>query len=318
VRYRTCTGQEYGQNGMMLPRAGSSDALQVRFWGTRGSNCASGPQFVEFGGHTACVEIRCGERLFIVDAGTGLSALGADLGTDVPAEIDILLSHLHLDHVGGLPFFKPAVLGSNRAIRTHCGNLGGASAKQSLDRLFAPPIFPIVLDQLPARFEHRGFKSGETLRFADGATVDTHPLNHPGGATGFRFEHRGRRVCYISDIEHSDPWPEPGLAAFVDCADLVIYDGMFSETEYVGCRGWGHSTWQKGVELCKVAHVKSLAIFHLYPGHDDAYLKAVEVEMQRVMPTAFVARERQAVTFAPVADREMVAAAADAVKVPAE
>jgi phosphoribosyl 1,2-cyclic phosphodiesterase len=296
-----------------------SDALRVRFWGTRGSNCASGPQFVEFGGHTACVEIRCGERLFVVDAGTGISALGRDLGTDVPPEVDILLSHLHLDHVGGLPFFKPAVLGSERVIRTHCGNLDGASAERALEGLYAPPIFPITLDHLPARFEHRGFRAGETLSFPDGAKVRTHPLNHPGGSTGFRFDHRGRRVCYISDIEHTDPWPDPGLSAFVRGSDLVIYDGMFSQTEYDRCRGWGHSTWQKGVELCRASDVKSLAIFHLYPGHDDTYLKAIEAEMQLTMPTAFVARERQALTFAPLRTRKVVPTdLARAASVPAE
>lgn len=292
------------------------DALQVRFWGTRGSNCASGPQFVAFGGHTACVEIRCGERLFVVDAGTGISALGADLGQAVPREVDVLLSHLHLDHVGGLPFFKPAVLSAERVIRTHCGNLDGASAEDALERLFSPPIFPITLAQLPARFEHHGFHAGETLAFPDGARVETHPLNHPGGATGFGFRHKGRHVCYISDIEHTDPWPDPELSAFVRGADLVIYDGMFSQSEYDRCRGWGHSTWQKGVELCRGADVRGLGIFHLYPGHDDAYLTAVEAEMQAVMPGAFVARERQALSF-PCAEEE-VAAPADAAKVPAE
>ena len=88
--------------------------------------------------------------------------------------------------------------------------------------------------------------------------------------------------------------------------DLMIFDGMFSDAEYSYCRGWGHSTWQKGVELSKAAGVKALAIFHLYPGHDDAFLKAAEAEMQAVMPTAFMARERQSMTLEPL-ESEMVA-----------
>ncbi|AWM88889.1 MBL fold metallo-hydrolase [Microvirga sp. 17 mud 1-3] len=300
----------------MVRRAASSDPLQIRFWGTRGSTCASGPRFVEFGSHTACVEVRCGERLFVVDAGSGLSALGTELGADAPAEVDLLLSHLHLDHICGLPFFKPALLSCNRVIRTYCGNMDGESAEAALNRLYAPPLFPVSLDQLPARFEHRGFKAGETLAFPDGARVATHRLNHPGGATGYRFDHGGRVVCYISDLEHSDPWPDPGLTAFVRDADLMIYDGMFSEAEYSRCRGWGHSTWEKGVELAKAANVKSLAIFHLYPGHDDTFLKDAEAEMQKVMPSAFVARERQTVSFAPVTG-EAVAERANPAKVPA-
>lgn len=270
---------------------------------------------MEFGGHTACVEIRCGERLFIVDAGTGISALGSALGNDVPDTVDILLSHLHLDHVGGLPFFKPA-LTKERLVRTYCGNLDGESAMEPLERLFSPPLFPIRLGQFPAQFEHVGFKAGEPLTFDDGACVETHSLNHPGGATGYRFRHGNRSVCYISDVEHSEPWPDPGLARFIRDADLVIYDGMFSEAEYPRCRGWGHSTWEKGVELAQSAGVKALAIFHLYPGHDDAFIKAMEAEMQVAMPTAFVARERQSIILEP-SDGRAVADWAKAAKVPA-
>jgi phosphoribosyl 1,2-cyclic phosphodiesterase len=187
----------------------------------------SGPGFTEFGGRTACVEIRCGSRLAIVDAGTGLAALGEEMGGDAPAEIDILLSHLHLDHVNGLPFFKPVLFGK-RLLRTYCGNLDGESAREVLGRLYSPPLFPVGLEQLPSRFEHIGFTAGETLRLGDGLLVKTHPLHHPGGATGYRFDHRGRSVCYISDIEHTAPWPPADLVRFVEGTDLLIYDGMFS------------------------------------------------------------------------------------------
>jgi phosphoribosyl 1,2-cyclic phosphodiesterase len=301
-----CAGAQRSRRGgdsgfAMLWRTPRPDeALQVRFWGVRGSVAASGPRFVMFGGHTPCVEVRCGGRLFVVDAGTGLSALGAALGEAAPDEVDILLSHLHLDHVGGLPFFKPATLGE-RVIRTWCGNLGGRSAETPLDRLYAPPLFPVRLDQLPARFEHHGFKAGETLRFESGRTIATHPLNHPGGATGYRFDHLGRRVCYISDIEHTHPWPPPDLARFVENADLMIYDGMFTEAEYPACRGWGHSTWEKGAELARRAGVQALAIIHHHPQHDDDRLRGLEIAMQAVMPSAFLAREGQALALAPVA-----------------
>jgi phosphoribosyl 1,2-cyclic phosphodiesterase len=259
---------------------------------------ASGPQFAEFGGHTPCVELRFGNRLVIVDAGTGLSAFGEELGRDSPPEIDILLSHLHLDHVSGLPFFKPSLY-ADRLVRTFCGNLDGASAREPLDRLFSPPLFPVHLGQLPGQFEHVGFEAGATLRLKDGLEVRTHPLHHPGGATGYRFDHRGRSVCYISDIEHTDPWPPEGLVRFVEGADLIIYDGMFSEAEYCTCIGWGHSTWQKGVALAKAARANALAIFHLHPAHEDEHLRKVETEAKAQMPGAFVARQGQVLVFAP-------------------
>jgi phosphoribosyl 1,2-cyclic phosphodiesterase len=293
---------------MVARRSAHDDSLRVRLWGTRGSTNASGPHFAEFGGHTPCVEVRCGDRLFVLDAGSGISALGNELGAAVPSEIDILFSHVHLDHIAGLPFFKPAVLNPGRVIRTHCGNLDGRSAAEAADRLFSPPLFPISLSDLPARFEHHGFKAGETLHFPDGTRVQTHPLIHPGGATGYRFEHRGRVFCYITDMEHTDPWPDVGLVRFIRDADLMVYDGMFSDAEYSRCRGWGHSTWEKGIELCRAAGVKSLAIFHHYPGHDDATLRGIEAEIQAVMPSACIGRERQSFTFAPLDQRTAAAA----------
>jgi len=273
-----------------------ADALHVKFWGVRGSIPAPGARFEEFGGNTPCVEVRCGDRLFIVDAGSGLAPLGLDLVGSQPREVDIVLSHLHLDHVGGLPFFKPALL-SDCCIRLHCGNLRGESAEEALARLFSPPLFPISLGQLPGRFEHYGFKAGQDLRFADGACVRTIPLNHPGGATGYRFDCGGRAVCYISDIEHTDPWPPKDLAAFVKGSDLIIYDGMFSETEYLRCQGWGHSTWQKGIALAEAAGVPHLAVFHLHPLHDDRHLEKVEQEIKAAMPGAFLAREGMTLTY---------------------
>jgi phosphoribosyl 1,2-cyclic phosphodiesterase len=264
----------------------------------RGSVGVSGPSYVEFGGQTPCVEIRCGERLFIVDGGTGLASLGVDLDGRAPKDIDLLFSHLHLDHVGGLPFFEPALKGGH-TIHTWCGNLGGATAKEPLERLYAPPLFPVGLSQFPSRFEHHGFRAGETLTFSDGVTVRTHALPHPQGATGYRFDHAGRAVCYISDIEHTDDWPPADLVAFVRGANLVIYDGMFSEAEYRSCHGWGHSTWQKGVALCQAAGA-GLAIFHLSPMADDAKVRAAEADLKAVMPEAFVARQGQSVDYPPV------------------
>lgn len=273
----------------------TDNALTLRFWGVRGSTPVSGPEYVEFGGNTPCLEIRCGDRLFVLDAGSGLGAFGRNNANGLPQEIDLLFSHLHLDHTAGLPFFKPAVFDETRTIHTYCGNLDGACATEALGRLFSPPLFPVELDVLPVTIRHHGFKAGEPLTFPDGTRVDTILLNHPQGSVGYRFDHGGKRLCVISDIEHTDPWPDPALLAFVEGADLIVYDGMFTEGEYCRCAGWGHSTWQKGIELAQAARAKALAIIHLHPAHTDAQLRKVEADMQAVMPNSFIARERQAV-----------------------
>lgn len=277
---------------------GGKDDLSVRFWGTRGSLPMPGPDTVVYGGNTCCVEVRVGRRLFIVDAGSGLEAAGRAIaaGGQVPARVDLLLSHLHHDHVAGLPFFSPILTGQT-VLRTFCGNQGGGSAKAALDSMFAPPLFPVTLDILPGRIEHVGFKAGETLRFEDGLTVSTCPLRHPGGATGYRFDHGGRRVCYVSDIEHIDAGPDADVVSFCRGADLVIYDAMFTEAELPRCRGWGHSTWNAGVALCRAAGAGALAAYHHHKAHHDGELALIEAELAAALPGSFMAREGQSVAF---------------------
>ena len=284
------------------------DALSIRFWGVRGSLPVPGPGTVLFGGNTPCVEIRVGQRLFIVDAGSGIVGLGKSLRAAMPSRIDLLFSHLHLDHVLGLAFFAPA-FSPLAHIVTHCGNLDGASAQEPLDRLFSPPLFPVSLDGLPATIEHRGFHAGEPIRFEDGVTVATLPIKHPSGATAYRFDHGGRSIAYVSDVEHSDPWPPAPLVAFLNGADLVVFDAMYTEGEYPKCEGWGHSTLDNGVALCDAAGVGAMAAFHHNPGHDDDTLLAREAALIARRPGSFFAREGQTVSFQPLAARARTAAA---------
>ena len=282
---------------MRPDRPGDGD-LSIRFWGTRGSLPMPGPDTLIFGGHTCCVEVRLGSRLFVVDAGSGFEVAGRAMSRAGPAtgRIDLLLSHLHHDHVSGLPFFSP-ILGHGGRLRIFCGNQDGDSAEAALGTLFAPPLFPVTLDHLPGSIEHVGFHAGETLTFEDGITVATCPLRHPGGATAYRFDHAGRSVCYVSDMEHLDAGPDAHLVAFCRGADLVIYDAMFTEAELPRCRGWGHSTWGAGVSLCRAAGVGMLAAYHHHKGHDDAALAAIEAQLAEALPGSFVAREGQTIVL---------------------
>ncbi len=282
---------------------GSDDAgpslgsLTVRFWGTRGSFAAPGPKTVRYGGNTPCVEIRLGDRLFLVDAGSGYVKAGEALLSAPPPRVDLLFSHLHHDHISGFAFFMPALKGRS-TVRTFCGNLGGESAAEALRTMFSPPLFPVSLEVLPTSFDHVGFKAGETLLFEDGIRIATCPLFHPGGATGYRFDHGGRRVCYISDIEHTEPWPASHLVRFCRDADLVIFDCMYTSKQYGACKGWGHSTWQAGLTLCREAGATALAAFHHNPIHTDADLDVMQAEIEAASAGSFVAREGQTVTFA--------------------
>jgi phosphoribosyl 1,2-cyclic phosphodiesterase len=270
--------------------------LTAQFWGTRGSYPVSDRRVARYGGNTACVEVRLGERLFIIDAGSGIVDLGTKVAQEGITSVDILLSHLHHDHILGLGFFEPLFKAGTR-VTIHCGHLGGQSAEEPLNLFFKPPLFPIPIQEIAADLRHVGFTAGETLLFEDGISIRTCPLNHPGGACGYRFDHEDRSLCYLSDMEHTADGPPPGLVSFVRDSDLVIYDGMFTEAEYDRFRGWGHSTWNAGIQLCQEADARALALFHHHPRRTDVELDEIERKMKRILPGSFCAREQHAAAY---------------------
>jgi phosphoribosyl 1,2-cyclic phosphodiesterase len=251
----------------------------VTAWGVRGSHPVPGPGTLVFGGNTSCYDVQIGADRFIVDAGTGIVGLGRSLTPVAGDRIHILLTHLHHDHVQGLPFFGCCFV-PGVEVHLWCGHLKGECARVALDHMFASPLFPVTLDMLPARFVSHGFHAGETLEI-NGHRIATHPLNHPGGATAYRFEAGGGTLAIVTDIEHAEGGPAPGLIDYCGGADLVLYDSMFEEADYARFRGYGHSTPEAGIALARAAGVSRLIGIHHAPAYDDARLARLEVRVQQ-------------------------------------
>ncbi len=272
--------------------------MLVRFWGVRGSVACPGSATARYGGNTACVEVRCGERLIIFDAGSGLRPLGLALaGTTVDA--DLFLSHCHLDHVWGLPFFEPCYAPTTR-LRLWAGNLlPEFTLRQTLGRLMDEPLFPRGPDLFRAQIEFRDFRCGETLRPHSKVTLRTAWLNHPNRATGYRIEHAGHAVAYLTDTEHAPGTLDDNVLALARDVDLMIYDCTYTDEEYPAHAGRGHSTWQQGVRLAETARAKRLAIFHHDPSHNDAALDRIAGEAQAARPGTIVAAEGLTLRFPP-------------------
>lgn len=246
---------------------------------------------MKYGGNTSCVEVRCGEKLFILDIGSGARALGAALAREMPLDADILLSHTHYDHIIGLPFFAPAYIAGNR-IRIWAGHLiQNQRIGEVLRDFMRPPFFPVPREKFAADLSFNDFAAGDVLTPGGGVTVRTAPLNHPDGATGYRIEFEDRAVAYVTDTEHLAGAMDEYVLGLIRSADLVIYDSTYTNDEYPKYRGWGHSTWQEGARLCAAAGAKTLVIFHHEPSHDDGFLDAVAAEAEMLRPGTVVAQE---------------------------
>jgi len=270
----------------------SSQQLTVRFWGVRGTLATPGPATIRYGGNTSCVEVECGRRNVIFDAGTGIKKLGDHLSARGGAvDADIMFSHVHMDHIIGIPFFAP-FYGAQHRIRLWAGNLlPKGRLEVAVRAMMSTPLFPIQVDAFKAELQFRDFAAGDMLDLGDGIKAHTGMLNHPGGAVGYRLECAGRSVAYITDTEHRSHELDPTVLSLVRNADLMIYDCTYTDEEFPAYVGWGHSTWQQAVRLAKAGGVNRLAIFHHDPDHDDAFMQKVEVAASKAYPGAFVARE---------------------------
>ena len=266
--------------------------FSIRFWGVRGSLACPDQADRRYGGNTSCVEVRCANRLFILDGGTGLRPLGKALvGRGETIDADILFSHCHIDHILGVPFFAPCYLPTSR-LRLWAGNLlPEFHLEQIFRRMMAKPLFPIGFSALKAQIEFHDFRAGEVLRPHPEVTLRTAPLNHPGRATGFRFEYGNRSLAYVTDTEHHPGEPDRNVLWLVHGVDVMIYDCNYTDDEFPDHIGWGHSTWQEGVRIAQAAGVKKLVIFHHDPDHDDAVLDGIAAEAQKLLPGAIVAVE---------------------------
>ncbi len=281
---------------------GDQGSINFRFWGVRGSIATPGPETVRYGGNTPCVEVRAGGRLIILDGGTGLRTLGQQLLGQMPVEADIFLSHLHWDHIQGIPFFTPAFIPGN-TFRLYGERKGDHTLQKVLQRQMTDPNFPVPLSIMGSDLSFHEIEAGTTIQLGE-VTVKTAPLQHPNGCLGIRIEYGDKVLCYTTDTEH-DPNSDAldaNVVALAKDADVLIYDTMYTEAEYRdGKVGWGHSTFEESLRVARAAGVKTLFFFHHDPVHSDEFLDAQLAEAQKATAKddfeILIARERDAHTI---------------------
>jgi phosphoribosyl 1,2-cyclic phosphodiesterase len=250
--------------------------VKVKVWGSRGSIPAPGPETMRYGGNTSCVAVTLSDgTLLVLDAGTGIRTLGLEL-PPLQGPVNILLTHLHLDHIQGLMFFAPCFHPEAEII------IWGPAAVEAplLDRIaryISAPLSPVEVRELPS---HVSFREAEASEWRIGpATVRSCSVSHRGPTLGYRIEDDGAALCYIPDHEPAlgtpldaleDEWIS-GLELAAG-ADLLIHDAQYTDDEYSAHLGWGHSSLSDALAFARRAAVGRLLLFHHDPLHGDEFL----------------------------------------------
>jgi phosphoribosyl 1,2-cyclic phosphodiesterase len=276
--------------------------MKVYFGGVRGGGPMTEPTCNEFGGDTTSflIEGDAGERI-IIDAGTGLRHVQRRLASLAPHNraVCILFSHYHLDHLAGLPSFQP-LYEEGWNIEMAARIFDELTVEDIAASFVNPPIWPLHIDELKAtkRFRILDDESMEATTAYGGLAIRWCPLHHPGGSTAFRIEEpaSGASVVIATDVEWAESTAEEHrwlneLCATPHGADLLVFDGKYTADEYPAYRGWGHSTWQEGIELARSTGVKQLLITHHDITLDDAAARTREQEIQAAWPQAALARQ---------------------------
>lgn len=270
--------------------------MTLTIWGARGSVPCPGLDWHRYGGNTSCIEVRCGDSLIILDGGSGLRGLGNSI-EKTTVDADLLLTHTHVDHIVGIPFFKP-LYNSKNTFRFWAGHLGtNGDLHDVLSSYMMAPLFPIPPAAFAANIQYHNFLAPKEFSLGPGVVVKTIRLNHPQGATGYRIEFNGRSFCYITDHEHIIGEVNHKLIEFCAGTDLLIYDCTYTDEVFEEYIGWGHSTWQEGIRLLQSSAAKQLMVFHHNPDHTDEQMDKICELVNDVHPNCIMAIEGMELTI---------------------
>jgi phosphoribosyl 1,2-cyclic phosphodiesterase len=257
--------------------------MHVRIWGCRGSVAAPGADTVRYGGNTSCVEVRLASgHVLVLDAGTGLRPLGVTMERDLPSELHILLTHLHLDHLQGLGFFRP-LFAPDLTIQIWGPTSPVQGLEERIARYLSPPLFPVHLDDVASNISfHDAPESAVTI---GSATVRAAKVTHQGPTVGYRIEEGGHVFVYLPDHEPSIGNDERAVAPewmsgydIARDADVLLHDAQYRDHEYGAHMGWGHSSITATMKFATKARVERVVLFHHDPYHNDDDLDTLLAE----------------------------------------
>ncbi|HEU4673996.1 MAG TPA: MBL fold metallo-hydrolase [Candidatus Limnocylindrales bacterium] len=244
--------------------------MNATIWGSRGSLASAGRGTVRYGGNTACVEVETtSEAAILLDAGTGIRPAGialADRGTP----IHVLLTHLHMDHILGLGFFRP-LFETDREVHIWGPPSTTRDLRARLSRYLSPPLFPVRIRDIAAHLTLHDVPYGAWT--IEGAIVTARAVIHPGPTVGYRIETPAGTLAYLPDHEPAlGGLDQPRWLSGYDLArdaDVLLHDGQYSDAEYTERTGWGHSSVSHAARFADLVGARTLLLIHHDPDHDD-------------------------------------------------
>ena len=295
--------------------------FKVKFRGTRGSYPTAKENYLKFGGNTACVEVRCGEQLIILDAGTGIIDVGIDeiknsIISEVkkPHQATIILSHIHQDHIQGLQFYKPLFIPSS-TINLFGLNTNDESLKDTLKTILFDKVFPLGIDEIRSNFNINNFSQNDVVVLSQDGQIKifdilsedikkeqddivitacktmAHPKN---GCLSIKIEYNGKSLVYATDKE-SYIGADKKFIQFAYNCDCLIHDAQYTYHDYINPiqpkQGYGHSTFEMAIETAHLSKAKKLFFFHYDPDYDDNKLSMLESEFSHNNENILFAKE---------------------------
>jgi len=289
----------------------SKEKFKIKFRGTRGSYPVAKANFLEYGGNTACVEVRCDKQLIILDAGGGIIDLGLEEFKKLskfsfrPHLATIFLSHIHQDHIQGLQFYKP-LFSKKSKIELFGPALKEESLKDTLRKILFDKVFPLGLDEIRSDFEVSNFSDDNVIIISQNGKIKTYNKNdfkknilkddivvtsyksktHPkNGCLCIKIEFDKKVLVYATDIE-TGFCPENEFIDFIKNCDLLIHDAQYTSSDYTNLKnpkkGFGHSTFEMAIEAKNLSNSKELYFFHYDPEYDDSKLSKIEQNLSDI------------------------------------
>ena len=272
-----------------MPQEGH--AWNFTIWGARGSVPVSAPGVRTYGGQTTCMELVLPDAKIIIDAGSGLVELGREASSS--RETLLFMTHVHWDHIVGLPFFNP-LFDDKFKLDIRGVPRAGISVIDAIYNLNQPPIFPVKLQEtICASVNATDLDEVGSTEF-HGAKLEWTPVSHPGGCSAVAVSYGGKRIVFTGDVE-IQAGGRDSLVEFAAGADVLICDAQYSPEEYSSHIGWGHSTNMDAAELAADAEVGQLILTHHDPAHVDADIDAMVAQAQTRFPDVVGAKNRMVV-----------------------